>query len=59
LFRRIGQATGQVLYLEIDDGRAGPDFMDEFMDAAGFRNRRAIGSSCSAVGQTRDLVEIW
>lgn len=59
LFQAIGHATGTVLYLEVDHGRVPPDFLAEFMAAAGFRSSRLIGSSSSAVGETREIVELW
>jgi SAM-dependent methyltransferase len=59
VFRAIGRATGSVLYLEVDHGRVPADFFDEFSDLGGFKGRTAIGSSASAVGETRTLFEVW
>jgi SAM-dependent methyltransferase len=59
LFRSIGRATGTVLYLEIDHGRVPADFLDEFSEASGLRHSQVIGSSSSAVGETRNLMELW
>lgn len=59
LFTAIGRATASVLYLEVDHGRVPESFFAEFSDLGGFRGRSAIGSSASAVGETRVLFEVW
>ena len=59
LFRCIGSATGTVLYLEVDHGRVPGDFLAKFCEASGLAHCRVIGSSCSAVGETRNLMELW
>ena len=59
LFQAIGRATGSVLYLEIDHGRTPDDFFAEFSDLGEFRGHSVIGSSSSAVGETRILFEVW
>jgi SAM-dependent methyltransferase len=59
LFRAIGRATGSVLYLEVDHGRVPGDFFAEFSELGGFKGRATIGSSASAVGETRTLFEVW
>jgi SAM-dependent methyltransferase len=59
LFAAIGRATGSILYLEFDHGRVPESFLSEFENIGGFAGKRVIGSSSSAVGQTRDLYELW
>ncbi|MGB6943707.1 MAG: class I SAM-dependent methyltransferase [Bryobacteraceae bacterium] len=59
LFQSIGRTTGTVLYLEVDHGRVPADFLDEFSQASGLHHSRVIGSSSSAVGETRSLMELW
>lgn len=59
LFKLIGKATGMVLYLEIDHARVPADFLSEFSEASGLSHSQVIGSSSSAVGETRNLMELW
>jgi SAM-dependent methyltransferase len=59
LFHAIGNATGTVLYLEVDHGRVPADFLEEFSEASGLHHNRVIGSSSSPVGETRNLMEFW
>ncbi len=59
LFRAMGSSTGTVLYLEVDHGRVPGDFLTEFSEASGLAHCRVIGSSSSAVGETRNLMELW
>ena len=59
LFAAIGRATGTVLYLEFDHGRVPEDFLSEFKDMGGFAGSTIIGSSASAVGETRNIYELW
>jgi SAM-dependent methyltransferase len=59
VFRAIGQATRSVLFLEVDHGRVPESFVPEFVELAGFKGADPIGSSASAVGDTRLLFELW
>lgn len=59
LFAAIGQATGSVLYLEVDHGRVPDEFFADFMKRGGFRGCALIASSASEVGETRNLFELW
>jgi SAM-dependent methyltransferase len=59
LFAAIGRATGSVLYLEFDHGRVPESFLSEFENIGGFAGKAIIGSSASAVGETRNLYELW
>jgi len=59
VFRAIGQATRSVLFLEVDHGRVPESFVPEFAELAGFKSVDPIGSSASAVGDTRVLFELW
>lgn len=59
LFEAIGAATGSVLYLEFDHGRMPESFLNQFIELGGFNGCNVIGSSVSAVGETRNLYELW
>src|ERR1019366_4743264 len=59
VFRAIGRATRSVLFLEIDHGRVPDSFLPEFVELAGFKSADPIGSSASAVGDTRLPFELW
>jgi len=59
LFAALGRATGRVLYLEFDHARVPEGFLSTFRDSGGFAGSAVIGSSASAVGDTRDLYELW
>ena len=59
LFAAIGRATGSVLYLEFDHGRVPDGFLSEFKDIGGFAGSMIVGSSASAVGETRNIYEVW
>ena len=59
VFQAIGRATGTVLFLEVDHSRVPEDFVAEFVSAGEFRGYHALGSSASAVGDSRVLFEVW